>query len=282
MNILVTGSKGQLGNEIQRAIKPNADWHFFYTDVNDLDITKESMVMDFCQDNAINVIINCAAYTAVDKAEDDVVTATLINNTAVEILGKAAAKNKAKVIHISTDYVYAGTSCQPYRENEPTAPHSVYGHTKLDGELSLIKHCPDAIIIRTSWLYSSFGNNFVKTITSLAKKHDELKVIFDQVGTPTYAGDLAKAILEIIHQDAKTAGIFHFSNEGACSWYDFAHSLLELQNITCRIIPVESSEFPSKVDRPHYSVLNKKHIKESYNITIPHWEESLEKCLKLM
>ncbi len=282
MNILVTGSKGQLGNEIQKATKPHSDWHFFYTDVNDLDITQESMVMAFCKDNAINFIINCAAYTAVDNAEDDTTTAALINNTAVEILGKAAAKNNAKIIHISTDYVYAGTACEPYREDQPTAPHSVYGYTKLDGELALIKQCPGAIIIRTSWLYSSFGNNFVKTITALGKKHDELKVIFDQVGTPTYAADLAKAILEIINQNAKTTGVFHFSNEGACSWYDFAHSLLKLQNIACHIIPVESSEFPSKVDRPHYSVLNKKRIKDSYHIAIPHWEESLAECLKIM
>lgn len=282
MNILITGSNGQLGNEMQIVAKSNKSLHFFFTDVSELDITQEKQVLDFCQSNKINIIVNCAAYTAVDKAEDEIELAHKINADAAGILGKAAQAVGAKVIHISTDYVFDGTACEPYNVDHPTAPKSVYGLSKLKGEEALMKYCPEAIIIRTSWLYSSFGNNFVKTITKLGKERDSLSVIFDQIGTPTYAGDLAQAILNIIEQNGTTPGIFHYSNEGACSWYDFAHSILKLQNITCNITPVESTEFPSKVERPKYSVLNKRHIKTAYNITIPHWEVSLQKCLKLI
>lgn len=282
MNILVTGSKGQLGNEMQIVAKSNKTFNFFFTDVSELDITKEEQVLNFCQSNKINIIVNCAAYTAVDKAEEEVDLAHKINADAVGILGKVASIIRAKVIHISTDYVFDGSACEPYNVDHPTAPTSVYGVSKLKGEEALLQHCPEAIIIRTSWLYSSFGNNFVKTITKLGKERETLSVIFDQVGTPTYAGDLAQTILSIIEKNGATPGIFHFSNEGACSWYDFAHSILKLQNITCNIIPVESTEFPSKVARPKYSVLNKKHIKTAYNIIIPHWEDSLQNCLKLM
>lgn len=282
MNILITGSNGQLGNEMRSLAVNHTEWHFFFTDVQELDITKEEDVLHFCKSKAIELIVNCAAYTAVDKAEDEVALAHKINAEAVGILGKAAATVGANIIHISTDYVFDGTACEPYNTNHPTAPKSIYGESKLKGEQLLLEQCPKAVIIRTSWLYSSYGNNFVKTITRLGQERDSLSVIFDQIGTPTYANDLAKAIIIIIKEKCATAGIFHFSNEGACSWYDFAHSILKLQDIACEIIPVESTEFPSKVARPKYSVLNKKAIKTAYNITIPHWEESLQQCLKLL
>lgn len=280
MNILVTGSKGQLGSEMQGLAQHHSESNFIFTDVQELDITKEQEVLDFCESNNINIIVNCAAYTAVDQAEDESSLAHKINAEAVGILGKAASAVNAKVIHVSTDYVFDGKACEPYNVDHPTAPRSVYGHSKLEGENLLLEFCPEAIIIRTSWLYSSFGNNFVKTITRLGKERNSLNVIFDQIGTPTYAHDLAEGIIAIINGNCKSSGIYHFSNEGACSWYDFAHSILKLQDIECQLTPVESSEFPSKVDRPKYSVLNKKAIKAAYNITIPHWEESLQECLK--
>ena len=282
MNILVTGSQGQLGNEMQNIAKQQDTWNFFFTDVKQLDITQETNVLNYCTDHAIDIIVNCAAYTAVDLAEDEKVLAYKINADAVGILGKAAKQTGAKIIHISTDYVFDGKAYEPYNVNHPTAPRSVYGESKLEGEKRLLEQAPESIIIRTSWLYSSYGNNFVKTISKLGKEREQLNVIFDQVGTPTYANDLAKAIMQIISKECKVPGIFHFSNEGACSWFDFAHSILKLQEITCQLIPVESTEFPSKVDRPKYSVLNKKAIKQAYNISIPHWEDALQECLLLM
>jgi dTDP-4-dehydrorhamnose reductase len=279
INILVTGSNGQLGSEIQASKTTIEGAHFFYTDVEELDITKSDDVLSYCQDNSINFIINCAAYTAVDKAEDDIEMATLINTTAVANLAQACKVCHAKLIHISTDYVFDGTACEPYRESHATAPQSVYGDTKLKGELVAAEILPETVIIRTSWLYSAFGNNFVKTMKRLGADRESLIVIFDQVGTPTYAADLADAILNIVKQDCKVASIFHFSNEGACSWYDFAHSIMQKSNLNCTPIPVESSEFPTKATRPKYSVLNKKRIKDSYNITIPHWEDALDQCL---
>lgn len=279
MNILITGSNGQLGNEIQASKIKIEDARFFYTDVKELDITKKADTLSFLQNNEINYIVNCAAYTAVDQAEDDKTMATSINTTAVANLAEAAKACGAKFIHISTDYVFNGQACEPYRENQATAPQSVYGATKLKGELAAADILPDIVIIRTSWLYSAFGNNFVKTMMRLGAERDMLNVVFDQIGTPTYAADLADTILEIIKQDCKVGGIFHFSNEGACSWYDFAHSIMQKCNLNCQLTPVESSEFPTKATRPKYSVLNKKRIKESYNITIPHWEDALDQCL---
>lgn len=280
MNILITGSNGQLGNEIRtsKLTIPNAT--FFFTDVEELDITQESLVLDFCQSNKIDTIVNCAAYTAVDNAEDEKTTAALINTKAVENLAKAALACQAKLIHISTDYVFNGTACEPYRENHPTAPQSVYGDTKLEGEKVALDLLQDCIIIRTSWLYSAFGNNFVKTMMRLGADRDSLNVVFDQVGTPTNAADLADAIIEIIKQGCQVSGVFHFSNEGACSWYDFAHSIMQKNNLDCKLTPVESTEFPTKATRPKYSVLNKKRIKDSYSIIIPHWEDALDKCLE--
>jgi dTDP-4-dehydrorhamnose reductase len=282
MNILVTGSKGQLGNEIRTSENKIEGANYFFTDVEELDITKAIKVLAFCQDNSIDVIVNCAAYTAVDKAEDEPQIAALINTTAVENLANAAKRCAAKLIHISTDYVFDGQACEPYRESNTTSPQSVYGDTKLKGEIALQEILPDGIIIRTSWLYSSFGNNFVKTMIRFGTERDSLNVIFDQVGTPTYAADLASSIIEIIKQDCKVSGVFHFSNEGVCSWYDFACSIMKKKNITCDVNPCESTEFPTKAVRPKYSVMNKKRIKESYGITIPRWEDSLERCLEKM
>lgn len=279
MNILVTGSKGQLGSELQAISNQLNSATFFFTDVQELNITEELAILNYCKEKSINCIINCAAYTAVDNAEDDIETATLINATAVSYLAKAAKACNAKMIHVSTDYVFDGTAHEPYLESHPTAPQSVYGHTKLKGETNLLEILPEAIIIRTSWLYSSFGNNFVKTIKRLGEERDLLTVIFDQVGTPTYAGDLANVIIEIVKQDCKAGGIFHFSNEGVCSWYDFAISILKKNGITCKVKPVESTEFKTKAVRPKYSVLNKRNIKESYSVEIPHWEDALDRCL---
>lgn len=279
MNILITGSNGQLGNEIQASKTTIEGAQFFYTDVNDLDITKDQEVLNYCQENSINYIVNCAAYTAVDNAEDDAVVAALINTAAVANLANAAKACNAKLIHISTDYVFDGKAYEPYSESQGTAPQSVYGDTKLKGEALASQILPSSVIIRTSWLYSAFGNNFVKTMMRLGADRDSLNVVFDQIGTPTYAADLADAILEIIKQECKVSGVFHFSNEGACSWYDFAHSIMQKSNLNCQLTPVESTEFPTKATRPKYSVLNKKHIKNSYNITIPHWEDALDKCL---
>lgn len=279
MNILITGSNGQLGSEIQSSKTIIKGANFFYTDVKELDITKPEDILSFCQDNSIDYIVNCAAYTAVDNAEDDEKMATLINATAVANLAEAAKVCNAKFIHVSTDYVFDGEACEPYRESQATAPQSVYGETKLKGELEATKILPETVIIRTSWLYSAFANNFVKTMMRLGADRDSLNVVFDQIGTPTYAADLADAILEIIKQDCKVGGVFHFSNEGACSWYDFAHSIMKKTNLSCQLKPVESTEFPTKAKRPKYSVLNKKRIKDSYNITIPHWEDALDNCL---
>lgn len=279
MNILITGSKGQLGSEIKEIANTLSEATFFFTDADDLDITNQKLVLEYCQANAINYIINCAAYTAVDNAEDDEKTAELINATAVQYLAEAAKACNAKIVHVSTDYVFDGTAHQPYTEELATCPQSVYGHTKLKGEQLLTELLPEAVIIRTSWLYSSFGNNFVKTMRRLGNERDLLTVIFDQIGTPTYAADLAKAILSIVKQECCVSGIFHFSNEGACSWYDFAHSIMQKSGITCHIKAVESTEFITKATRPKYSVLNKKRIKQSYNIEIPHWEDALSQCL---
>ena len=280
MNILVTGSNGQLGSEIKQIAQTEKSFQFFFTDVAELDITDIDAINTFCQENKINVIVNCAAYTAVDKAEDEPEMALLINATAVKNLAEAAKQNGAKLIHVSTDYVFDGTACTPYATDASTSPTSVYGNTKLKGEQMAMEALADAIIIRTSWLYSVYGNNFVKTMMRLGQERDSLNVVFDQIGSPTNAACLADAIIEIIRQNCKVSGVFHFSNEGVCSWYDFAYSIMKKRNITCSLFPVDSSGFPTKATRPHYSVMDKKRIKESYNINIPHWEEALHACLE--
>ena len=286
MNILVTGANGQLGNEMRIVSKETSD-RYIFTDVEELDITDNEAVSKCVKENDIKVVVNCAAYTNVEKAEDDEATAELLNAQAVEYIAKACKDNEATLIHISTDYVFGGDSGNtPRTENEAVNPMGAYGRTKLHGEEAIQRIGCKHIIIRTAWLYSEFGNNFVKTMRKLTAERDSLKVVFDQVGTPTYALDLAKVIGLIIER-LKTAnsqrpianGLYHFSNEGVASWYDFAKEICELSNNVCDIQPCHSDEFPSKVKRPSYSVLDKTKIKKTFGISIPYWKDSLKKCV---
>jgi len=281
-NILITGSNGQLGNEIRVASGHYPQFQYFFTDVQELDICDKIAIRNFITENKIDAIVNCAAYTSVDKAEDDVAMCYKINCEAVKNLAEAACEFNLKIIHVSTDYVFDGNSSIPYTEDMPVNPTTVYGKSKLEGETELLQICPDAIIIRTSWLYSSFGNNFVKTMLRLGREKDQLTVIFDQIGTPTYAADLADTIFNILSSGHLVAGIYHFSDEGVCSWYDFTRSIHRLAGIDCNVQPIESKDYPVRTPRPHYSVLNKAKIKKTFFITIPHWEESLERCIKLL
>lgn len=281
--VLVTGAGGQLGNSIQQLAPQFPSYSFLFTDVDTLDICDAGAVQAYVSENQIQYILNCAAYTAVDKAESNEALCQRINRDAVKNLGEAAHAAGAKVIHVSTDYVFDGTNCRPYVETDATCPVSVYGRTKLAGEQALLEVCPDAIILRTAWLYSAFGNNFVKTVLRLGSEREELGFVFDQVGTPTYAGDLALVILQLLSADDEGKwfpGIYHFSNEGVSSWYDFTVKILQLAGITCRVFPIETKEYPTPATRPHYSVLNKAKLKSTYAFTIPHWEESLRVCLK--
>lgn len=283
--IVVTGANGQLGNSIRRLADTCGDCRFLYTDVDTLDLCNREAVLAFMQREQPAFILNCAAYTAVDKAETEVATATRINRDAVGYLGEAARAVGAKLIHVSTDYVFDGHACRPYVESDTPCPVSAYGRTKLAGEELLQSLCPDAVIIRTAWLYSEYGHNFLKTMLRLGKERDELRVVFDQVGSPTYAGDLAKAMLAIVEADSRQGfvpGIYHFSDEGVCSWYDFTVRIMQLAGLSCRIRPIESREYPSPVARPPFSVLNKQKIKTTYGLQIPHWGESLEACIRSM
>ena len=280
--VLVTGANGQLGNEMRRlgAVSPN---EYIFTDVAELDITDRDAVMAFVKDNNVNIIVNCAAYTNVDKAEDDEATAELINATAVRNLAEAAKAVDGTLFHVSTDYVFGAEGNTPRTEDMPTNPLGVYGKTKLHGEQAIAEVGAKAIIIRTAWLYSEFGNNFLKTMLRLTAEKENLNVVFDQVGTPTYAGDLALAIFSIIEGDYYTGneGVYHFSNEGVCSWYDFAQEITTaMRHDKCKIHPCHSNEFPSKVTRPPFSVLDKTKIKNTFGIDIPHWRESMIYCLK--
>ena len=278
-NILVTGANGQLGNEINILSQKNSNYNYFFTDVNELDICDENMVADFVVSHNIDIIINCAAYTAVDKAEDEKELCDKINNIAVGNLAAAAQKNNASFIHISTDYVFDGTNHFPYKENEKCSPASVYGATKLAGENKAMELCSRCMIFRTAWLYSEFGNNFVKTMMKYGKEKEVMKVVFDQIGTPTYAKDLAEIIFVAIDKGI-VPGIYHFTNEGVCSWYDFSKAIFRLAGIqSCNVKPIHTEEYPYKAHRPHYSVLDKTKIKETYNIEIPYWEDSLKKCI---
>lgn len=281
-NILVTGANGQLGNEIRMLSAENKEYNYFFTDVAELDICDDAAVMAFVKENDINVIVNCAAYTAVDKAEDNAELCSRLNSDAVGYLAKAATANDAEFIQISTDYVFDGTNHLPYKESDPTCPNSVYGVTKLAGEEKAITYCKKTMIIRTAWLYSAFGNNFVKTMLRLGKEREALGVVFDQIGTPTYARDLARAIFAAIGNGI-VPGIYHFSNEGVCSWYDFTKSIHRIAGVTtCKVSPLHTDEYPAKAPRPHYSVLDKTKIKTTYGIAISHWEESLEECIKAL
>lgn len=282
-NILVTGSKGQLGSEIE-ALSSNYDYNFFFTDRDELDITNQEAIEGFIENNKIDTIINCGAYTAVDRAEEDEINADKINHLAVKYLAQIAKEKDIKLIHISTDYVFDGKNYKPFIETDSTNPQGVYGKSKLDGEEALKDVNPkNSIIIRTSWVYSSFGANFVKTMLRLGKERESLGVIYDQVGTPTYARDLARAILDILPKiQNKSTQIYHYSNEGVLSWYDFAREIMRMAKIDCVVNPIESSQYPTPASRPHYSLLNKSKIKEEFNITIPFWKDSLDECLKIM
>ena len=282
--ILVTGADGQLGREMQIASRGSRN-RFIFTDIagehERLDITDPQAIADIVRENNVNVIVNCAAYTNVDKAETDPETANLLNNIAAGNLADAMKAVNGTLIHISTDYVFQGDRNIPCREDWPTEPLGVYGKTKLAGEKSIEATGCASIIIRTAWLYSPFGKNFVKTMRDLTSSRESLKVVFDQVGTPTYAGDLAEAICHIIEtgQLDKT-GTYHFSNEGVCSWFDFAKAICEMSGNTCDIRPCHSDEFPSPVARPHFSVLDKTRIKQTFGIRIPYWTDSLKRCIE--
>lgn len=287
MNVLVTGANGQLGSELRMLNDEFLIFNYkcFFTTSQDLDITDFKAVANYIKDNQINIIINCAAYTAVDKAESDEKNADLINHLAVKNLATISKENNIKLIHISTDYVFDGKAHMPYAEEDKTNPNSVYGKTKLDGERAMIEIDPaNSIIIRTSWVYSSFGANFVKTMLRLGKEKKELIVIYDQVGTPTYARDLAKAILKILNDEClilnEKVEIYNYSNEGVLSWYDFAKEIMRMAKLTCHVKPIETKDYPTPATRPHYSLLNKSKIKSAFNLEIPYWKDSLDECLR--
>lgn len=283
LTILVTGANGQLGNAM-RLVASNSKDNYIFTDVAELDITDQAAVNKAVNDNNVNVIINCAAYTNVDKAEDDRELATLLNATAVGNLANAAKQAGATLVHVSTDYVFGGSQGNtPRSETEPANPTGVYGETKLQGEREIEKSGAKALIFRTAWLYSEFGRNFVKTMLSLTAEKPQLKVVFDQCGTPTYAGDLAAAIFHIVENRLfdGNEGIYHYSNEGVCSWYDFTKMIAEYaRHASCDIQPCHSSEFPSKVVRPSYSVLDKTKFKDTFALKVPYWTDSLKTCIK--
>ena len=288
MNILVTGCNGQLGNEMQLLAKENPQHEYVFTDVvipegsavQKLDITNEGEVKAFVEQNKIDCIVNCAAFTAVDKAESNEELCNLLNNIAPGYLAKAMGRRGGSIVHISTDYVFDGTGYKPVTEDQPTCPNSVYGRTKLAGEENVKTNCQSHLIIRTAWLYSTFGNNFVKTMIRLGREKAELGVIFDQVGTPTYARDLAAAIFTAINKGI-VPGTYHFSNEGVTSWYDFTKAIHRIAGIsTCHVKPLHTAEYPTPAARPHYSVLDKTKIKQTYCIEVPYWEDSLRECIE--
>lgn len=280
MNILVTGANGQLGNSIRKisASYPN---NYFFTDMPEVDITNLALLENLMKEKQIDAIINCAAYTAVDKAEDDVALATKINVDGPRNLAIAAKNANAKLVHVSTDYVFGGKAYLPLKESDPTAPIGVYGRTKLAGEEAVKEVGCDAVVVRTAWLYSEFGGNFVKTMLRLGRERSELGVVYDQVGTPTYATDLAVALMELLTKGFSGFSLYHYSNEGVISWYDFAKTIFDLSGIHIKLNALESSEYPSKAERPAYSVLNKKKIREA-GIKVPYWRDSLIECLRLL
>ena len=286
-SILVTGAQGQLGSELRQLSDLYADFTFTFISRNELDLSDSEAIQTWFVDKTFDVIINCAAYTAVDKAQTEPELARAINSTAVETLARIAKALNCALIHISTDYVFNGKNYQPYKETDLTDPQGIYGQTKLEGEQAMLAINPaKSVIIRTSWVYSRFGNNFVKTMLRLGKEREELGVIYDQVGSPTSARDLALAILAIIQHpklEILTATeIYHFSNEGVCSWYDFAKAIFELSALTCQVKPIETKDYPTPATRPHYSLLNKAKIKNTFDLTIPYWKDSLIDCLSLI
>ena len=286
MNVLITGSNGQLGSELKELIQNSKfkiqNYDFYFTTSQDLDITDFGLVRKYIIDNDIKIIINCAAYTAVDKAESEQELADKINHLAVKNLAMLSNEFGIKLIHISTDYVFDGQKYKPYTEDDVTNPQSVYGQTKLDGEKAILEYnLKNSIIIRTSWVYSYYGANFVKTMFSLGKEKESLGVIFDQVGTPTYARDLAKTILDILPKiNNQKTEVYNYSNEGVLSWYDFAKEIMKMAKLPCQINPIETFEYPTPAKRPHYSLLNKSKIKSAFNIEIQYWKDGLDDCLK--
>ena len=282
MNILITGANGQLGNEMRVLSKEHPKHPYFFTDVIEtdgvqvLDICDKAAVSAFVTKHAIDLIVNCAAYTNVDKAEEDEATARKINAEALGVLGSQGIK----VIHVSTDYVFSGDEHIPCRETDPVAPRTAYGRTKYEGEKRLLAECPEAVILRTAWLYSEYGNNFVKTMIKLGKEKESLGVVFDQIGTPTYAADLAWAIFTVIEHHVWHPGIYHFTNEGVCSWFDFTVAIHELAGIkNCQVRPILSEEYQYKTPRPHYSVLDKSKFKQTFGVTIPYWLDGMKRCM---
>lgn len=279
MKILVTGSKGQLGSSLRRVFDNDPAIDATYADHDTLDITDRDAVYRFLGDNKFDIVVNCAAYTAVDKAESDEILASALNTGAVGNLAEAAVKNGTRVIHISTDYVFSGQGCRPYEENDEPYPQSIYGRTKLEGEALLTSFCQNALIIRTAWLYSEFGGNFVKTMLRLAETRPEINVVADQIGTPTYAGDLAEAIHRIVSSGEWKPGIYHFTDEGVASWYDFTKAIFEVAGRDVKVNPIKTSEYPTQAKRPLYSVLSKKKIKKAFGLEIPYWRDSLKTCI---
>ncbi len=281
--VLVTGANGQLGQSIRKISADYSRYAFEYIDIQEVDLTSQRAIESFFDQNHFDIIINCAAYTAVDKAETDQELAESINYQAVKVLAKIAKHKDMTLVHVSTDYVFDGQNFRPYVETDKVAPQSVYGATKLKGEQAFQNLGAKGAIIRTSWLYSEFGQNFVKTMLKLGANRGKLTVIFDQIGTPTYAGDLAKAILDSLPQlETKTAEIYHFSNEGVCSWYDFATAIFDLSHTSCQVGPIETKDYPTPAKRPHYSLLNKSKIKHDLNLEIPYWRDSLVRCLAVL
>lgn len=286
--ILLIGCSGQLGQSLQSIALNYQEYEFVFTDRNQLDLSNNLCISDFFEGKTFDIIINCAAYTAVDKAESEAFLANQINHLAIEQIADVAKKIHAKLIHISTDYVFSGSHHQPYIEKDEVAPHGVYGKTKLKGEKAILtKLKSNALIIRTSWLYSEYGNNFFKTMIKLGENCDDLNVVSDQVGTPTYAKDLAEALMTIIKsqkfkQKIFKTSILHYSNEGVCSWYDFAKTIFELTNIECQVTPIETISYPTPAKRPYYSVLNKSKIKKNYNLSIPYWKDSAKRCMRAL
>ncbi len=287
-SIIVTGANGQLGSEIRELVKSNysKQHNFVFTDIEDIDITNIAQVENFFADKKFDYLINCAAYTNVDNAETESEKAKEINQVAAGILADTCAEFNIKMIHLSTDYVYEGTGHRPYSEDQLRNPVNMYGRTKLRGEHLVEQSKCEAIILRTSWLYSCYGNNFVKSMVRLGKDKNELKVIFDQIGSPTYAKDLAEAIMEIIdfseNNNKFPLGSYNFSNEGVCSWFDFAHAIMEIGQLKCNIKPIETKDYPTPAKRPYYSVINKTKVKQTFKLSIPHWRDSLKICLDKM
>lgn len=281
MKILVTGCNGQLGTEMRNVLEREMPGATLYTDIAELDLTSPEAVSSFLEANAITHVVNCAAYTAVDKAESDQGLCNRVNVDAVKNIANAAAAVGAKVVHVSTDYVFDGTGCRPYRETDAVHPVSQYGVSKRNGETILLALLPDSIIVRTAWLYSAHGNNFCKTMRRLGREKAELGVVADQVGTPTSARDLAEAIYSILSFPQWVPGIYHFTDEGAASWYDFTKAIHRLSGITsCNVKPILTEDYPTPATRPSYSILDKTKIKKTFGITIPHWEESLVKVIE--